>query len=93
MHPALPPRMPLPVGSHEVYGTIKTLGDGKITLATRTGKLVPVAVRGAIDAYQSVELRVGETIRVIGSYDSARVLQAVNIIKAKPSPKGWPDDR
>jgi hypothetical protein len=92
-HPKPPARMPLPAGSHEIYGTIKMIGDGKITLATRTGTLVPIGVRSAIDTDQSITLQIGKTVRVIGRYDSAHVLDAKNIIRAKPSPLAWPADR
>jgi hypothetical protein len=63
---AAPPAMPLPAGMHEIHGTIKEIGDGMMTLATRTGTMVRVAVEGAIDADQSVDLRLGKTVRVIG---------------------------
>lgn len=92
-HPAPPARLPLPAGTHEIYGTIKTLGDGEMTLATRAGTLVPVAVRAAIDADRSVDLLAGKAVRVIGEYDQAHVLHATRIVKAKPSPRGWPADR
>jgi hypothetical protein len=92
-HPKPPARMPLPTGSHEIYGTIMTIEDGEMILATRAATLVRVAVRGAIDAGQSVNLEIGKTVRVIGRYDGAHVLHAKNVIKAKPSPRAWPVDR
>jgi hypothetical protein len=91
--PASPAPTPLPAGAHETYGTIETIGDGKMTLQTRTGTLVSVAVRDAIDADLSVELRAGERVRVVGGYDAGHVLLATSIIRAKPSPKSWPPDR
>lgn len=91
--PAPPAPMPLPAGMHEVYGTIATLGDGKMILTTRAGTPIVVAVRDAIDAAASVDLRAGEVVRVVGGYDRAHVLHASSIITAKPSPKAWPADR
>jgi hypothetical protein len=92
-HPAPPPRLPLPGGRHEIFGTIKTIGDGGISLTTRTGALVSIEVRAAIDAGKSVDLLAGKPIRVVGRYDNSHVLQAIIITKAKPSPNGWPADR
>jgi hypothetical protein len=93
IHPAPPPRPPLAPGEHEIYGTIRTLGDGRMTLRTRTGTRVAVAVRAAIDAHLSVDLHQGRTVRVIGRRDGAGLLQASSIVKAKPSPLAWPTDR
>jgi hypothetical protein len=93
MHPAPPPRPPLAPGEHEIYGTIRTLGDGRMTLATRTGTAVAVAVRAAIDAHLSVDLQQGKTVRVIGRPDAEGLLHASSIVKAKPSPLAWPADR
>jgi hypothetical protein len=92
-HPAPPPRPPLPPGEHEIYGTIRTLGDGRMTLATRTGTEVAVAVGAAIDAHLSVDLHPGRTVRMIGRRDDAGLLHASSIVKAKPSPLAWPADR
>jgi hypothetical protein len=90
-HPAPPPRPPLAPGEHEIYGTIRTIGDGRMTLATRTG--TAVAVRAAIDAHLGVDLHQGRTVRVIGRRDAKGLLQASSIVKAKPSPLAWPADR
>jgi hypothetical protein len=52
--PALPPRPPLPAGRHEIFGAIQTIGGGRTTLTIRTGALVSVEVRAAIDAGKRV---------------------------------------
>jgi hypothetical protein len=92
--PSAPPApAPLPAGEHEIYGTIKRVGDGKMTLEKRDGTPVVVAVADAIDADLSVELWEGEQVRVIARSDSAHVLHAANIMRAKPSPAAWPPDR
>ena len=83
----------LPPDGHEIFGTIKTIVGGNITLTTRNGKLVRVDAAGAMRRHQSVVLLVDEPITVFGNYDDAGVLQATSVLRAKPSPLGWPPDR
>ena len=92
--PRLPPAQPeLPVGSHEIFATIKTVAGDNLSVATRTGKLIHVDATAAIEAKLSVVLLADEPVRILGSYDNAGVLRATSIAHAKPSPKGWPADR
>ncbi len=92
--PHLPPAPPeLPVGSHEIFATIKSVAGANVTVATRTGKLIRVDAAMAITAKQTVVLLVDEPVRLLGSFDSAGILGATSIAHAKPSPKGWPADR
>jgi hypothetical protein len=92
--PVAPPVLPpLPPGSHEIFGTIKAVAGGNITLAGRTGKLAHVDATSAMHRHMSVVLLIGEPITVFGSYDGTGVLHAASVLHAKPSPKGWPEDR
>jgi hypothetical protein len=83
----------LPPDGHEIFATIKTVAGANLTVATRTGKLLRVDAAEAMQAKQSVVLLVDEPVRLLGSYDSAGILRATSIGRAKPSPKGWPADR
>jgi hypothetical protein len=92
-HPRPPPRWPLRAGAHEIYGTIEAIGDGTLTLATRAGAPVTIAVRQAVDTQQSVDLAIGLAVRVIGRWGPSHLLQAETIVRTKPAPLGWPPDR
>jgi outer membrane protein assembly factor BamB len=91
--PVPPARVALPPDRHEIFGTIKTIVGGNITLTTRSGKFVRVDAAGAVRRHQSVVLLVDEPVTVFGDYDDAGVLQATSVLHAKPSPLGWPPDR
>jgi hypothetical protein len=89
--PVKPPEL-LPDG-HQIFGTIKAIAGQSITLATRTGKPVLVDATDAVRAHHSVVLLVGSPVAVLGSYDRSGVLRATSVLRAKPSPQGWPADR
>jgi hypothetical protein len=94
VRPPMPPApVVLPLDSHEIYGTIKTVTGGNVTLATRTGQLVRVDAADAADRHRSVVLQVGEPVTVFGGFGGSGVLHATSVLHAKPSPQGWPADR
>jgi hypothetical protein len=90
---APPAPLALPPNVHEIFGTIKTIGRGGITLTTRTGKLVRIGMTDEVRRHRSVVLLVDEPVTVFGSYDGSGVLQATSVLHAKPSPLGWQPDR
>jgi hypothetical protein len=85
--------MKLPLGGHEIFGTVKTVAGDNIALTTRTGNLVRVDTTDAVHGHRSVVLRVADPVTVFGRYDRSGILRATSVLHAKPSPKGWPDDR
>jgi hypothetical protein len=78
---------------HEVYGTIRDIKSGRLTLETREKRLVEVDAAPAIKAVRSSVLNVGGTVIVQGQYDAKGVLHAETIQRAKASPAVWPADR
>jgi hypothetical protein len=83
----------LPAHGHEIFGTISTVNGDIITVVTRNGALVDVDATEAVQAYQSVVLLVDESVRMLGSYDTANVFHATVITREKASSKLWPSDR
>lgn len=87
------PRSDLPFGVHEMYGTIKQI-DGHILHIITRGQLgLTVDASQAIKSYQTGVLLEGEKVRIIGHIDEHGVLIAKSVIRAKPSPEAWPEDR
>jgi hypothetical protein len=78
---------------HQVYGTIRAIKSGRLTLETREKRQVEVDAGPAIKAYRSSVLNVGGTVVVQGQYDAKGVLHAETIQRAKASPAIWPADR
>jgi hypothetical protein len=80
-------------GTREIYGKIQSLKGTLVTLQTRTGSLVQVDAKGAMEAQRSVPLVVGRAIAVKGTVDKAGVLHAEILQRAKDSSTLWPADR
>jgi hypothetical protein len=78
---------------HEVTGTLIGKSGSRLTLRTRTGKLVHVDDSGAVRNERSVVFVVGENFSAQGTYDTSGVLHATGIVRAKPSSSTWPPDR
>ncbi len=78
---------------HEVTGTLVARRDSMLALRTRTGRVVRVDGSEAVRRERSVDLVVGESLTVRGTYDAAGVLHATAILRAKPSSSTWPPDR
>jgi hypothetical protein len=79
--------------TRELYGKIQSLKGTLVTLQTRTGSLVQVDAKSAIEAQRSVPLVIGRAIAVQGTVDKAGVLHAEIIQRAKDSSILWPVDR
>jgi hypothetical protein len=94
-----PPAWPQPASKdtsqtpHQIYGTIRSMNSGRLTLETREKRLVEVDADPAIKTYRSSVLNVGGTVIVQGLYDVKGVLHAETIQRAKVSPAIWPNDR
>ena len=78
---------------HEVTGTLVGKSGSRLTLRTRTGKLAHVDDTGAVRNERSVVFVIGENFSAQGTYDTAGVLHATAIVRAKPSSSTWPPDR
>lgn len=78
---------------HQVYGTIRAIKGGMLTLETREKRTVEVDAAPAVKSYRSSVLNVGGTVIIEGQYDVKGVLHAETIQRAKTSPATWPADR
>lgn len=79
--------------TREVYGKIESIRGSLLTLRTRTGDIVKVNAKPAMEAYRSVPLVVGRAIIVKGGQDKQGVVQAETIQRAKESSAVWRADR
>jgi hypothetical protein len=79
--------------TREIYGKIQSLKGTLVTLQTRTGSLVQVDAKLAIEAQRSVPLVVGRALAVKGTVDKAGLLHAEILQRAKDSSILWPADR
>jgi hypothetical protein len=77
----------------EVYGKIQSVKGTMFTLQTRSGTLVQVDAKPAVEAERVVNLLVGHAIVATGTWDKKGVLHAEIVQKAKDSPAVWPPDR
>ena len=64
-----------------------------ITLKTRTGKLVQVDAKHAMEAYRSAPLVVGRAIAFKGTMDERGTVRAETLQRVKDSSALWPADR
>jgi hypothetical protein len=79
--------------AHEVTGTLLAIKGSKLTLRTRTGRVVRVDDSGAERHERSAVLVLGEPFYASGTYDATGVLHAAAIVRAKRSQATWPADR
>jgi hypothetical protein len=79
--------------AHEVTGTLLAIKGSKLTLRTRTGRVVRVDASEARRRERSAVLVLGKPFYVSGTYDAAGVLHAAAIVRAKRSQATWPADR
>jgi hypothetical protein len=77
----------------EIYGKIQSVKGTMFTLQTRSGTLVQVDTKPALEAQRAVNLLVGHAIVATGTVDKKGVLHAEIVQKAKDSPTVWPPDR
>ena len=82
-----------PGAPHQITGALIGISGSVLTLRTRTGKIVRVDDSEAVQHERSVDLIVGEAFSARGRYNSAGVLHATTIVRAKPSSATWPPDR
>ena len=80
-----------PGSGHQIYGTVLESSDSRVTIETRTGKLVRVDVSAIRIGPGSI--RAGRRVQVMGDYDDKGVLHATMLYRAKPFPALWPADR
>ncbi len=79
--------------THEVTGTLVAMKGSRLTLRTRTGRVVRVDDSDARLHERSAVLVLGEPFYVRGTYDATGVLHAAAIVRAKRSQATWPADR
>jgi hypothetical protein len=77
-----------------VTGTLLSVEGSQLTLLARTGQKVQVDAAPARAAERAPSLVVGQAYTVIGPReDSATLLKATSIIRAKPGQGAWPTDQ
>jgi hypothetical protein len=79
--------------SREIYGKIQSIKGTMITLQTRTGRVVQVDAKPAMEAQRSAPLVVGRAVAVKGTVDKAGIFHAETLQRAKDSSILWPADR
>ena len=79
--------------TREIYGKIQSFKGTLVTLQTRTGSVVQVDAKPAMEAQRSVPLVVGRAIAVKGTVDKTGVFHAEILQRAKDSSVLWPADR
>ncbi len=79
---ASPPATRVPGNDHVLYGRIDALRGAILTVRTRSGGLQRVDASAALrsGAY-SEPLFVGKIVRIHGSYDTSRTLQAQSVMR------------
>jgi len=78
---------------HEITGTLVAVNGAILALRTRTGEIARIDDSVAVRRERSSDLVAGEPFTAWGSYDTAGILHAVTIVRAKPSRAMWPPDR
>ena len=78
---------------HEVYGILVSAEGGRLKIRDRAEKIIEVDATVAILEYHSIPLTVGRAVHLGGTYDSAGVLHAATIQRARMSAAAWPGDR
>jgi len=79
--------------AREICGKIQGLKGTMVMLQTRTGSLVQVDTKPAMEAQRSAPLVVGRAISVKGTVDKAGILHAEVLQRVKDSSILWPADR
>jgi hypothetical protein len=79
--------------SREIYGKIQSIKGTMVTLQTRTGRVVQVDAKPAMEAQRSAPLVVGRAVAVKGTVDKAGTFHAETLQRAKDSSILWPADR
>jgi hypothetical protein len=94
------PKRPAGLGSHraikvpsQLSGMLLEVGASFLTLQSRSGSFVKVDYTPAVRHERTVDLVAGQPFTVRGKYDSAGVLHAYAILRAKPSQATWPSDK
>lgn len=86
-------RASLAAGQHEVFGTVRSIGKGKLVLAKRAGALLTVDTSAAIRTMQFAEPTVGHGVLVRGTYKLDGSLAADTVLHAKDNARMWQSDR
>ncbi len=93
-HPAAPERdVPLPGGTHEMYGRIAYIRGTQIDLALRNGRTARIDVSSAERAFATVDLYVGEAVMVRFASGARNAFAVKTVQRAKDSPALWGPDR
>lgn len=86
-------RAALTAGRHEVFGTVRSIGQGKLVLAKRTGAVLTVDTSAAIRTLQYAEPTVGHGVLVRGTYKLDGSMAAETVLHAKDNARMWQSDR
>lgn len=86
-------RPKLAPGEHEIYGTVRSMKAGDITVTRRTGEEQRINATDAQKTFRYAPPAVGHALIARGTLDKSGVMQASVILHAKDSPALWPSDR
>ncbi len=88
--PVAAPLLALPDGLHMLSGKVESASGRKLVLSIRSGTPVTVDASGALhSAHVPV---VGDSLTVVGRYDTTGILLAQAINRTKSNPALWPTD-
>ncbi len=83
----------LPVGQHEISGTVQSIEGSTIMIVTRAGVLTKVDATSAFANFQAAPPSIGYGIMVRGTVDETGVVHAETLLHAKDNPAIWQPDR
>jgi hypothetical protein len=90
---AVPAVARLAPGEHEIYGIVRRISGGLITVEKRDGREFVVEASAAERTYRMAPPAVGRGVLVRGRYDRAGMLRASVLLHAKNDRAVWPPDR
>ena len=86
-------RLPLPSGTHEIYGTVERLQGAAITIRRRDSAPLRLDTGAAMRNFRYAAPQMGHALVARGTYDKAGVFHAEFVLHAKDHPSLWPADR
>jgi len=83
----------LPVGQHEIFGTVQSIDGSTIMVVTRGGDLIRVDAESAFANFLAAQPAVGHGILIRGIIDESGVVHAETLLHAKDNPLMWQPDQ
>ena len=78
---------------HEIYGTIRSIEGDRLSIETRSRKIIQVDIKAAIEGHRSVVPVLGRSLAIRGTFDKKGALHASVVQRAKDSASLWPEDK